>query len=239
MNLLVTYNITSSATTGNGRKRNGTNWPATQITVQEDLEGGNSLNWYCFGQNLLENLQKLAPIAGGDFDLVKTSPTAYEFRWYLGQLGTDRSATVKFALGLGNMGLPEYSESRIDEKTVACVWGQGEDSARDYATRTGANYATTNDIELFVDANDIVFGDADGLNDKGDQKLREVEAIRSFRFNALQAPATLYGVHYFLGDLATVINPVNSAEYVQKIAAITQTLSPDGKQSIDVEVNVP
>jgi hypothetical protein len=239
MRTLVTYNITSSATTVNGRKRNGTNWPATQITVEADNTGGDARDWYCFGENLLENLQKLAPIAGGDFDLVKTSPTTYEFRWYVDQLGTDRSATVKFALGLGNMGIPQYSESRTDEKTVACVWGKGEDTTREYVTRTGANYSITNDIELFVNATDVDFGNTTGLNDKGDQNLREVEAVSSFRFDALQAPATLYGVHYFLGDLAGVINPVNGTVYTQKITAITQTLEPEGKQTVEVEVSVP
>src|SRR4030042_3852642 len=189
MKTLVTYNIPSPATTVNGRKRNGTNWPATQITVEADGAHGDTRNWYCFGQNLLESRQKLAPIAGGDFDLVKTSPTAYEFRWYTGQLGTDRSATVKFALGLGNMGLPQYSESRTDEQTVACVWGQGKGAGRDYVTRMGTNYSTSNDIELFVNASDIELGNTTGLNDRGDQKLREVEAVRSFGFDALQAPA--------------------------------------------------
>lgn len=237
MKRLVKYNITSFASLG--RKRSGANWPATEITVETDGAGGNTLDWYCFGENLLENLQKLAAIAGGDFDLVKTSPTAYQFRWYTGQLGTDRSATVKFALGLGNMGIPQYSESHTDEQTVACVWGRGEGADRDYVTRTGTNYSTTNDIELFINATDVELGNTGGLNDRGDQKLREVEATRSFSFDALQAPATLYGVHYFMGDLVTVINPMNRAEYIQKITAITQTIDPEGKQAIGVEVSVP
>jgi hypothetical protein len=239
MKTLVGYNITSLATTGNGRKRAGTNWPATQISVEADSAGGDARDWYCFGENLLENLQKLAPISGGDFDLVKTSSTNYQFRWYASQLGLNRSATVKFALGLGNMGLPEYSESWTDEKTVACVFGQGKGAIRDYVTRTGTDYSTTNDIELFIDATDVDFGNTAGLNDRGDQKLREVEAIRSFRFDALQAPATFYGEHYFLGDLVSVINPMNGAVYIQKITAIIQALDPEGKRSIGVEVNTP
>jgi len=239
MKRLVTYNITSSATTGNGRKRNGTNWPATQITVAADGAAGNNLDWYCFAENLLDNLQKLAPIAGGDFDLVKTSPTAYQFRWYTGQLGTNKSASVKFSLGLGNMGAPEYSESRMDEKTVACVFGQGDGANRDYVTRTGVNYAAGNDIELFVNASNVAAGNTDGLNDQGDQKLREVEAVRSFGFDALQAPATLYGVHYGLGDLVSAVNPANGSIYTLKITSVTQTLGPDGKQSIGVELSAP
>ena len=237
MKRLVKYNITSFASLW--RKRSGTNWPATQISVQADGAGGTSRDWYCFGENLLENLQKLAPIAGGDFDLVKTSPTAYQFRWYAGQLGTDRSATVKFALGLGNMGIPQYSESRMEEKTVACVWGKGEGADREYVTKTGANYSTTNDIELFVNASDVELGNTDGLNDRGDQQLSDVEATQSFSFGMLQVPATIYGVHYFLGDLVGAINPMNAAEYTRKVEAVTQTLDPDGNQTIDTEVVNP
>lgn len=235
---LVTYNLASLATTGNGRKRAGTNWPATQITVESDSAGGNSVDWYCFGQNVLESLQKLSLISGGDFDLVKTSPTAYEFRWYEGQLGTDRTATVKFSLALGNMGAPEYSESRTDEATVACVWGQGEGTAREYATRTGANYATGNDLEMFVNASDVTYG-TDGLNDRGDTKLKEAEAKRTFRFSALQVPATLYGVHYYLGDLVGVANPANGTVYTQKVEAVIQGVESEGKTSIEIETVMP
>jgi hypothetical protein len=137
------------------------------------------------------------------------------------------------------MGLPQSSLSRIDERTVACVWGQGEDLTRDYVTRTGANYAAGNDLEMFINASDVEKGNTDGLNDRGDQKLRDTEAVRSFRFNALQAPATLYGVHYFLGDLVTVVDSRNGNTFVQKAAATSQTLDPDGEQMIDVELNAP
>ena len=207
--------------------------------MQTDGADGDSRDWYCFGENLLENLQKLAPIAGGDFDLVKTSPTAYEFRWYTGQLGTDRTATVKFALGIGNMGVPQFSESRTDEQTVACVWGQGEGADREYVTRDGANYTTTNDIEMFVNASDVELGNTAGLNDRGDQKLREVEAVQCFYHGMLQVPATLYGVHYFLGDLVTVVNPMNGAVYTRKITEVTQTLEENGNRTIYTEVSVP
>jgi hypothetical protein len=239
MKTMVSYNCASAALTANGRKRAGTNWPGSQITVQADSATGESVDWYCYGHVLLESLQKLALIAGGDFDLVKTSPTAYEFRWYTGQLGTDRTATVKFALGLGNMGMPEYLESWIEEKTVACVWGQGEGAGRDYATVTGTNYAAGNDIEVYVDARDVELGNTAGLSDKGAQKLREMEAVRAFKFDALQAPATLYGVHYFLGDLVKVVNPKTGAEYTQKVTAIVQTLGSEGDQGIEVELSAP
>lgn len=235
MKSLVTYNITSAATTGNGRKRNGAAWPATQIAVEADGAGGNNLDWYCFGAGLLDTLQKLAPLAGGDFDLVKTSPTSYEFRWYDGQLGTDRTSTLKFALSRGNMGAPQFEQSWIDEKTVACVWGQGEGAERDYLTLTGSGYAADNDIEMFVNASDVALGDTAGLTARGMEKLRQSEPVRNFRFRVLQSPGARFGIDYDLGDLGTVLNPVTGESYTHQVVAATHQLDSSGQQSIMVE----
>jgi len=233
-NTLVKYNGTADATTGNGRKRNGA---ITGLTVEADGAEGNSIYWYCAQANLLETLQEIAQIGGGDFDVVKTSPTAWQWRWYTGQLGTDRTATLKFSMDLGNMANPEYQILRIQEKTVACVWGQGEDSTREYVTRTGANYvATDNDFEVYINASDIDFGDTGGLNSRGDQAMEELQARNVFRFNAIQAPSTQYGVHYFLGDLVTAINPFTGASSTCKVDQVTVTFGNDGNEQIDVEM---
>ena len=230
---LVTYNAAVSATTGNGRKRNGT---INGVTVQADGAGGNILDWRCHGKNLLETLQELALVGVGDFDLIPSSPTAYEFRWYDGQRGTDRSATVTFAMPLGNMAEPSFYLTRSTERTVAAVYGQGEGSDRDYVTRTGTNYAAGNDSELYVDAKDIEKGQTAALRARGDAKLAEVEARPLFQFKALQAPATMYGIHYDVGDLVTAINPFNSDSYTVQVKAVTVTLEADGAEKIDVEV---
>ncbi len=230
MKTLVEYNAAASATTGNGRKRAGA---ITGLTVATDTAAGNTTDWYCAQENLLATLQKLAHIAGGDFDLVKTSATAWQFRWYTGQLGTDRTASVIFAIERGNMADVHYREKRIDEKTVACVWGKGEEAARDYVTRTGANYAAGNDIEVYVDAKDIAFGDTAGLNGRGDHKAKEYQMQVEFEFTALQAPATLYGVHYFLGDKITAVNPINGASLTQKVRSVSVSLDDSGQETIE------
>jgi hypothetical protein len=236
MKTLVTYNATASATTANGRKRDGA---ITGVSVQADGGGGNSLTWRCFGDNLLETLQELAPLAGGDFDLVQTGANTYEFRWYAGQLGTDRTATVTFSEGNGTMGEWEYEYMRLEEGTVACVWGQGEESEREYVTRTGPDYSVDNDREIFVDANDIKSGDTAGLNARGDSKLDEARARERLRFKVHQTPATLFGKHYFLGDLATAVHPVTGAAIVVKVWAVSLGLSSDGKETLDVEAGTP
>ena len=231
MKRLVDYNAAANATTGNGRKRNGA---ITGLTVEADGANGNTVNWYCHGQNLLATIQDIALIAGGDFDLVKTSSTAWQFRWYTGQLGTDRSASITFSMSYGNMGNPYYLETRTAEKTVASVWGQGEEAAREYVTRTGANYISgTNDFEIYVDGRDVDLGDTAGLNSRGDQVMAEREAVDEFIFEVIETPSTLYGIDYFLGDKVTAINPFTGASKTLKVNKVTVTLLDDGTELIE------
>ena len=229
---LVDYNAGVNATVSNGRKREGA---ISGVSVQADGALGNTLNWYCHGRNILETIQELTLVAGGDFDLVKTSSTTYEFRWYDGQLGTDRSSTITFAMKYGNMGSPSYNENRSKERTVAAVWGQGEGASRNYVTRTSDAYSASNDIEMYVDARDIDLGDTSGLNTRGDKKLREMGISRSFGFTTIQTPSTLYGVDYFLGDKVTAINPFNENTETLKVNSVAVSLSEDGSESIEPE----
>lgn len=232
---LVSYNAAASATVANGRKREGA---IGGLTVEADGGGGNALDWFCFGDNLLESLQKLAQVGGGDFDLVKTGAAAYEFRWYAGQLGTDRTATVKFSMTNGSMANPVYVYDRARAKSVACVWGQEAGSAREYATRTSADYnVATNNVEMHIDARDVTT--SDGLNDRGDERLRESFARTEFGFDVVQTENMQYGVDYQLGDLVTVENPFTGASSTQKIDTVTITLSEQGREQISVGLATP
>lgn len=229
MKTLVSYNAGSNATTGNGRIRNGT---ITGLSVQADGAGGNTISIDCAWDNLLDTLQKVAGIGGGDFDLVKTDTQAWEFRWYSGQRGTDRTATLLIALERGNMAEPEYEYDRLEERTVAIVAGQGEGTQRAVVVRTGPDYSASNDIELFVDARNNTT--SEGLNASGDTRLREARARQAFGFKILQLPSCYYGVHYNLGDLVKAqYGPVN---VTQQIVGVSISLDRDGAEKIDVEM---
>lgn len=236
MKTLVSYNAGASATVANGRLREGA---ITGISVEADGAHGNTLDWYCAQDPLLETLQKLALLGGGDFDLVKTAAAAWEFRWYTGQLGTDRSATVKFGVELGNMGKPIYEYDHLDEATVAIVGGQGDEADRDFVVRTGLDYAVSNDIEVFVNATDVDQGVTAGLNAKGDKRLAELRAKEVFPFKILQTPACAWGKHYFLGDLVKINNPFTSVSSTQKVKLVILGLDGKGNKTIDVEVGTP
>lgn len=231
---LVTYNATSSATTGNGRLRTT---DLANITVETDAAGGNTLTFACAQQPLLEALQDVARVGDRDFYLVRTGAQAWQFRTKQ-YLGTDRSTTVTFALNYGNMSNPVLRRQRINEKTVAIVGGQGEEDERIFVVRTGGTYnATYNSKEVFVPATQ--YSTAAGLNAAGDVRLDEVRARDDLTWNVIQTPGSLYGVHYFLGDLVT--GYYEGVTATKQISAVSVTYAPgnENPESIQVEtINV-
>lgn len=194
---LVTRNATTSGTTGDGRDRNVDAWGAF-VSVAADTAAGTSQTLSCMGQDLYEVLRSVAEAGGLDFSLVKTAARAWQFRT-AALLGTDRSATVTFALQYGNMRRASLHSNRRSEKTVVIAGGQGVDTARAIRTRTGANYdATVNSYELFHNASQYTTNA--GLDSAADERLEELRARDTLSFDVIQVPSTLYGKHYFLGD---------------------------------------
>ena len=228
MKTLVDYNAGANATTANGRIRNGV---IPGITVQADGGSGRTISIGCAYANLLETLQKVAAIGGGDFDLVKTGAATYEFRWHAGQRGTDRTAEVLFALERGNMAEPEYEYDRIGEQTVCIVGGQNQGASRQVEICTGSDYGPDNDIEVFGDGGTLSTTAA--LQSLGEEKLEEGRAREKFTFKVVQTRSCAYGVHYGLGDLVRAqYGPVN---VVQKVTGVTVNLDKRGAEQIDVE----
>lgn len=194
---LVTRNATSGGTTADGRDRNVDTW-GTYISVAADGAAGANLTLSCMGRNLYEVLREAAETGGLDFSLVKTGAQAWEFRT-AALLGTDRSSNVTFALTYGNMRRPGLRSNRRSEKTVIIAGGQGIDSSRSVAVRTGDNYnAAYNSMELFVNASQ--YSTTAGLETEADERLEELRARDILSFDVIQVPSTLYGKHYFLGD---------------------------------------
>lgn len=232
MKNLVTNNHTSAATVANGRDREGAFADRT-ITVQTNAGLGTTLNWTNTRENVLSDLQALAAVAGGDFDLIKTGVATWDFRFYAGQRGTDRSATVLFALERGNMAKPVLRRTRSSEATVAIVGGDGEGAARAIAVRTGPNYRTDNNIEIFTDARGATVA---ALNAKGDAALQEKREMLSFSFEPLQTPSTLYGKHYFVGDLVSA--RYRGVTMVLQVVSADIALEDDGGRSVKIGMRV-
>lgn len=198
------------------------------------------LDWYCSNDNLLETLQALALVGGGDFDLVKSDLNSealvWDFRFYDGQLGIDRSATLTFAIGRGNMIDPLFEMNREEEATIAIVGGEGIEADRDYLTRTGTNYSANNHIEMFVSSHAETVA---GRQAAGDKRLDNREARELFEFGIKQTPFCVFGVHFGLGDLAKAVNPFTGTSTTVKINAVNLDLSADGTQLITGEAAAP
>jgi hypothetical protein len=145
---------------------------------------------------------------------------------------------VIFAIERGNMANVAYRGQR-DQATVGMGWGRGEAAARDYVTRTGPNYSAEKDIEMFVNGQNVEEGDTAGLNAQVDKALDKAKAVRSFSFQALQSPQTLYGVHYGVGDLVTAVNPATGEAITLKVASVAVTLDQDGSETIAPEFVTP
>lgn len=172
------------------------------FTVEADGGGGNTISLARSYRSLLTVCQEIAEIGGGDFAVVSTGPATFEFRWYEGQLGTDRRAAVRFALTFGNMGEPEYALTRSSEANAVLVAGQGEGVDREILWRTDPGLmddSPWNRREEFVDARDLTT--TAGLESRGDARLRERRPVEGLTFRVIQTPGTVYGRDYFLGDL--------------------------------------
>jgi hypothetical protein len=201
---LVKYNLGSSATTGNGRIVDGTH---SLVTVQTDAATGGTISINCAYENLLATLQSVSDLGAGDFAMYWTG-SAWDFRWYNGQLGTDRSSSLLFALERSNIEYPSSIDDYTSEKTLAIIGGQGEEAERNVRTKQSATYAADNKIEMFVDARDVTAGATDEntqLDARGDAALLEAAAINDLQFSIVQTVNSYYGTDYFLGDLARVL----------------------------------
>jgi len=244
MKALVTHNLTSSATTGNGRKVTF-QCPYT-IQVEADGSGGNTLNWSCAWKNVLTELTALTQVGGGDYDLIRDpdsdgSYTKFEFRFYSGQRGSDLTDEVILAVSRGNLTDANYAHRGSQAKTCVIVGGQGEKDNRDIEVRTSAEDGASMHREAFHNATNYEKGDTAGLQDRGDQFLEDNSDAEEFSFKVLDVANGRYGIDYcydsgrnegILGDLITVIRPHDQVSETHKVEGVTVSVNNMAEENI-------
>lgn len=232
MKTLVAYNCTALAVATSDpttRHRNGDLGPGMgiTITIETDQGRGNVLSRSFANGNLLNILSDtLAPGAGGDFDLEKTGPAEWTFRFHPGQLGTDKSTgadKVEFSQLRGNLLRPRLAHDRLSEATVAIVGGQDTGTNRVYVVAEGPDYAPDNDIEMWVNASNETTTAA--LTSRGESNLEEERATVTLAFDVLQTSQVFYSRvpvtgkrTYREGDLVAVVH--RDIEVVRKVTAV-------------------
>lgn len=229
MKTLYNYNLSTSATTANGRMLDGR---LTGAATATSGGLGSTMSISCAGQSLLGALQEIQLSAGGDFALTYTAPATWNFVWYTGQLGTDKTATVILSLATGTVAKLVIKTNRVTDTTAAVVGGQGEGSARVITTRP-ASLPTGLDLrETWFDArNQKATAEYQQL---GDIALRDATRRRTtIQTEVLQNAALRYGREYFLGDLVTVY-AYAAGNITQKVNSVALSMSAAGAESVNV-----
>lgn len=243
MKLLVGYNCTSLASTGNGRLRSGDLLPGMgyDISVAYDDAAGSVLSATFKGGNLLSSLQKIAERADGDFALTWLGDNDYEFDFYPGQLGADKSSgsdRVVFSLLNNTMKNPRLIRTGA-RATAALAAGQGQESARATSVVLGSDYASNYDVEIFVDARQEKT--EDGLIYRGGLKLEEnrIQERLSFEVNQtgnqFYSPVDITGRKtYKAGDLVLAVYPDEQIRKIESIQIYWSDPSSDDAFIVDV-----
>lgn len=246
--LLVADNCTSLATVANGRLREGdlSSGMGYTINVTADTGAGNLVSHSFHKRSVYGGvIEIVAPVAGGDFSMVRTGGSQYDFDFHVGQLGDDKRTggdRVEFSIERGNMRNPRMIIDRTTEKTAAISAGQGRGSVRNYQIVLSSAWAADNDIEMTVDANSQT--DDDGVISAGNIALYKRRLVRDMTFDVIQTDAVFYSPvpvvgkkTYDLGDL--VVGRHFGQDFDRKIYAINVYISAPTRGdmfSVDVEM---
>jgi len=210
-----------SALDENGVVDNTRAYPQNEFTVQADLTLGTSVTMNCpdrYVHDILKELKDASfQLAQQDtanskiyFDVVPTL-TGFEFQTYADLYGIDRTTGIVYSVENGNLKAPYYSNSHLEEVNVVYVKGFGRGDSRAVEIVSDAdrvNSSRWNRCEGYRDASNEP--DQDNLADVGVQDLwqgmpkEEITAEFLNTPGGPDAPRSLYGVDWDLGDLLPV-----------------------------------
>jgi len=189
------------------------------FTIEPDLGRGSTIDISRAWRGLLDVLQEIAAVGGGDFDVIGTE-TGFVFRWYPGQRGADRRSELTFSTEFGNMEAPQFTVEPAGANTCL-VLGAGEGAGRGVLwVPSSTAYAGLDRIEIARDARDT--DSEDVMRSRGSAALEELRGGTRLTFHVVQTASARYGVDYGLGDLVRV----RYRDYVMdaKITGVTITL---------------
>jgi len=203
---LVNFNATANGTVVGSRIRDVT--VVRGLTGQGAIGGTASVNYSVEpGRNLLDVLIEI----GNDVGFAYKVDTEFAHVGDWDQIGpltarqavsTDRSADMIFSLYLDNVSNLNIASDSLRERTVAIVGGKSSGATRTFAVRTGDNYASNNDKEIWVDA---ASKEDTELNAIGDFALAQRKARITMEAEIFSSLGWVYGRDFFLGDLVSVL----------------------------------
>lgn len=230
---LFTQNLGASATTANGRIKSGV---ISGMATAGTSGTGTVQSIACAYQNVLSVMQKLAETGGGDFDLIWTpGQIAWDFNWYLGQRGTNRTSTVVLSVDNGTLASARIIDDRIEDFTSVIIGGGGENLARRVTTRPSPLPTGVADREFFMDARNQAKATLTQLQIMAQRRLNSQARLRRrYEVAILQNGSYLYGRNYFFGDKISL--DVLGIRYTVKVRAVTLDFQSNGAEQVSIEL---
>lgn len=195
------------------------------LVIAADPFIGSAVTGRARWNNLLEFIQGLAISGGGLGFHINQSDTTLSFVVYQ---PTDKSSSIHFSPGLGNLSAYTYEVVR-PEADYVYVAGGGEGTARIIREGSNGNEQTRwGRVEQFRDRRDTT--DLAELDQSATEHLAENGEKTSLSITPVDLPGQTYGVHYHLGDKVSVV--IDDAVIVDVVREVKITLTPDGPQTI-------
>ena len=234
MKTLVRFNATAEATIAAGRQEfeGAITWPGA-VVVQGDEGRGNRVDWNCAWDELLESLYDLSRIGGGDYDLVRKDDNTFEFRFYPGQRGTDRTEAptrAMFSMDFDNIARVELLQRGSQVVSAVLVGGPGTGATRAISSATSSSWSQATHVESFI--NGANFDTAAARERAGARLIDERRARRTVRCVVQQTDALRYGRDYELGD--RVLRRTFGVTEEVLIDEVTVGLGQGGEETIEV-----
>jgi hypothetical protein len=230
---LFNYNVGTAATVANGRLLDGR---ITGMSTSATAGTGTALTLKCSMQPLLKTMQEVAYSSGLAFTLSYTAPASWVFTTYVGQIGTDRTATITLSVSTGTVATITQISDVLNDFNAVIVGGSGTEEAKVFATRP-ATLPTGLDLkESFQDAKNQQNSTGAYLQQFGSKTLAIQARKRvQYQVEVLQTSQMRYGRDYFFGDKIAVA--WNNSKVNQYVSAVGLEWKSTGDEVINVKLN--
>ena len=210
------------------------------LTIQTDTNWGPSYTKTMPWREVLLVLQEIVQDVRGQgiyctFDVVRTAPSTFEFRVYLGPRGTDHTASSALPVIVSeermNLLEPSLDFDWTDERNYIYATGQGQEDQRVLKTAqddTRIGISPFNRREMNKDARQAELEAS--VQSEANTALEENRPKRTFTGTISQTDGCIYGVHWKWGDIVT-------AEYLGytfdcHVDAVTVAIDPNGTEIV-------
>jgi len=231
---LFNFNIGSSATTANGRIIDGR---ITGMSTAATAGTGTSLTLKCSMLPLLKTMQEIAYSGGLAYTITYTAPATWVFTTYVGQIGTDRTATITLSTSTGTVARITQNNDLLNDFTTVIVGGSGTEEAKPFATYPASSIPTGLELrEIAVDAKNQQNSTTAFLTQFGGKTLFVQKRKRViYSVDVLQTSTMRYGRDYFFGDKIAV--NWNKAKINQFVVGVGLEWKSTGDEVISVKLS--